>query len=310
MKKSLLLFGLFLLTIASCKTNDDVKPANLAVNKDDKVILVAAAYKTYKVIAGSTNMPGFTNGNGSKARFNYPIGIWVNPDGSLLVSDRGNNVIRKIKADSIVTTLNFPKTSNNRTLTQPGNLAVTADGTIGIANGDGIWFYKANNTLTFYQTNFHETIGTIDADPTGRYFWFTNNYQLGYTAGDDVYEGKKDLGIASDESLGSVDACPNGKKYVTTYRNIYTLNADGTSSHILASIKFQSLYDLSVNNDGSIIYVIDNGDIKKITNCSGCLRTISTLATGTKASNLALSNSEQYLYFTSSVNHTINKLKL
>jgi sugar lactone lactonase YvrE len=46
-------------------------------------------------IAGTGDV-GFTDGPGKSARFRYPIGLAIGPDGALYVSDAGNSRIRKI----------------------------------------------------------------------------------------------------------------------------------------------------------------------------------------------------------------------
>jgi sugar lactone lactonase YvrE len=56
------------------------------------------------VIAGSPSVAGFVNGTGASAQFNGPTGAAVMPDGSFLVADAGNNVIRHTTAGGVVTT--------------------------------------------------------------------------------------------------------------------------------------------------------------------------------------------------------------
>ena len=49
-----------------------------------------------ETIAGSPGESGFADGDARLARFNGPVGVQVAPDGSLIVADTSNHVIRKI----------------------------------------------------------------------------------------------------------------------------------------------------------------------------------------------------------------------
>jgi sugar lactone lactonase YvrE len=55
-------------------------------------------------LAGAKGTPGYVDGTGASARFNSPTGGATMPDGSFIVSDSGNNVIRRVAAGGVVTT--------------------------------------------------------------------------------------------------------------------------------------------------------------------------------------------------------------
>lgn len=44
--------------------------------------------------------PGYANGPGYQARFNWPWGLAMGPDGALYVADSGNNLVRKVAIDA------------------------------------------------------------------------------------------------------------------------------------------------------------------------------------------------------------------
>ncbi|MES2388496.1 MAG: T9SS type A sorting domain-containing protein [Bacteroidota bacterium] len=54
---------------------------------------------------------GFANGNGATAKFNSPKGLCFDVTGNLYVADYGNNMVRKISLDGIVSTLAGQQTS-------------------------------------------------------------------------------------------------------------------------------------------------------------------------------------------------------
>jgi sugar lactone lactonase YvrE len=56
-------------------------------------------------LAGQAGVTGSTDGAGTVASFNYPIGVAVDASGNVYVGDEGNNLIRKITSGGNVTTL-------------------------------------------------------------------------------------------------------------------------------------------------------------------------------------------------------------
>ena len=49
--------------------------------------------------------PGFADGTGGDARFNAPSGLAIGPNHTIYVADTGNNAIRRVTADGVVTTM-------------------------------------------------------------------------------------------------------------------------------------------------------------------------------------------------------------
>ena len=56
------------------------------------------------VLAGTAKLSGYADGTGASALFNGPVGAAPMPDGSFVVTDAGNNVVRRVTAGGVVTT--------------------------------------------------------------------------------------------------------------------------------------------------------------------------------------------------------------
>jgi streptogramin lyase len=88
-------------------------PVGLGVNAQG-VVYVADAYNStvrrisakgvVSTLAGSPGDTGWRDGRGAQARFNTPVGLTLDAQGQIYVSEYFNNVIRKITPDGTVTT--------------------------------------------------------------------------------------------------------------------------------------------------------------------------------------------------------------
>ncbi len=115
-----------------------------------KVTLAGAA----TTIAGSPGQSGFTDGTGSAARFNSPLGITVGANGAIYVADTGNQLIRKISSGGVVTTLaGSPENWGSHDGVGP---AARFNGPVGVALDD-----QGN---LFVSDSFNHTIRKITPD--------------------------------------------------------------------------------------------------------------------------------------------------
>src|SRR5215212_320271 len=73
--------------------------------------------------AGALGREGFADGDATTARFNLPAGIAAAADCTLFIADTGNNAVRRISPDGVVSTI-------ATSLNAPADVAVDANGTV------------------------------------------------------------------------------------------------------------------------------------------------------------------------------------
>lgn len=89
-------------------------------------------------VAGGGPSPGLLDGPALSASFDTPCGVAVTPKGELYVADTGNNAIRKIGADGLVTTLvsASTQTADPSLFYSPVGIALTHDGFLYVTGND------------------------------------------------------------------------------------------------------------------------------------------------------------------------------
>ncbi|MBL9113665.1 MAG: SUMF1/EgtB/PvdO family nonheme iron enzyme [Verrucomicrobiaceae bacterium] len=132
-------------------------------------------------LAGLAGATGTADGTGSAARFNEPVGIAVDANGDLLVTDVGNHTIRKVTPSGVVTTIAGVAGVSGSTdgpiasarFDRPTEIAVASDGTI-YASQDGRRLRRISTT------GYVSTISSSYAESTGL---FGQELDLTYTEG-------------------------------------------------------------------------------------------------------------------------------
>jgi hypothetical protein len=126
-------------------------PASVAIDLFGNVYVADAGNNTIRKItsagvvttwAGQAGPPGYQDGLGTAARFNYPAGLTVDLSGNLYLADAHNNVIRKIDSSQNVTTIagnpfgtgSADGDATNATFNSPSGIARDLNGNIYVAD--------------------------------------------------------------------------------------------------------------------------------------------------------------------------------
>ena len=132
MKKAFSLPLLVVLLLTACSKKNGPGPVAL--------LTIPTVTATVSTVAGSGS-PGADNGFGNTASFNLPIAIAVDGAGNIYVADLGNNLVRKININGIVTTLAGSGAEgaangagSNASFSAPSGIAVDAAGNAYVAD--------------------------------------------------------------------------------------------------------------------------------------------------------------------------------
>jgi sugar lactone lactonase YvrE len=126
----------------ACDTSGNVYVTDAFNNNIRKIVASTGVVTTIAGLAGST---GSTDGTGSAARFNLPVGITCDTAGNIFVADSDNYTIRKIVASTgVVTTIaglagSFGSANGSGSVARfngPTGVACDTVGTIYVADSD------------------------------------------------------------------------------------------------------------------------------------------------------------------------------
>ena len=115
---------------------------------------------TVSTLAGTVGITGATNGPGTQATFNNPVGIAVDGQGNVYVADTGNEIIREITSTGVVSTIAgtlqttgaVDGPGSGASFSRPYGLAIDSAGNLFVADTN-------NNTIREVDTN--DVVSTV-----------------------------------------------------------------------------------------------------------------------------------------------------
>lgn len=208
-------------------------------------------------VAGSFNIAGTTDGNGTVARFRVPIGLAVDASNRVIIADRDNHAIRRMTPEGVVTTIaGTPGTSGTANgpalsaqFNAPQSVAVDSSGLIYVADSSNHCIRRINldgNVETF--AGLAGTSGYVDGSASAARF---NN----------------PAGVATDTSGNVYVAEGNARiRKITPSGTTSTIGGGavlGYNEGIGSSALFQEPSRLAVDSQG-LVYVPDSGSHRMV----------------------------------------------
>jgi sugar lactone lactonase YvrE len=226
--------------------------------------------------AGTVGTTGSADGSGSSASFNLPVGIAIDNQDNIYVSDTGNNTIRKITSAGVVSTIagsagqvgSADGTGAAARFNQPGEIAVDQAGNLYVADTNNYTIRKisASGTVTTLAGVVGQAGSADGAGPTARFggCYYQNVPTSCFTYGPRgiAVDGTGDVLVADTGNNTIRKIFPSGN--VATVAGLAAITGSADGSGIAAS--FNNPNGLAIDNQGNVIVADSlNFTIRKIT---------------------------------------------
>jgi DNA-binding beta-propeller fold protein YncE len=227
-------------------------PSGIAIKPNGEIIIADCFNnriclikdKEVTVIAGNGN-DGVLDGPGDKSEFSSPSGLAIHPDGTIFVTDSGNNCIRAISTNYNVSTIAGPEVGFD----DPRGIAIQNDNTIIIADTLNHRICAIDINKKTVSTIAGSTKGHLDAN--GKLAKFNNPFGIAIMKDQTI--------IISDRSNYCIRSININYDVKTIAGSKNSEQGDQTGLGFIA--KFNNLDDIVIDvNDN--IFVPDNGNKK------------------------------------------------
>ena len=228
---------------------DQLADGSAAFFVGSRLMRLAADRSTITPIAG-TQQGGYTDGPGATAQFNQPFGLTHDATGVIYVSDRNNNVIRRVALDGTVSTIagsagqsgNSDGSGSAARFDEPRGIVLAPDGDLYVvdAGNHGVRRVTTAGTVTTYAGS--GTAGFADGAPAAARF--SSPFGIAAAAnGDLIVTDRANYRVRrivrSGNAAGSVETLAGSGAFTSP-------GADGTGT--AAEIPFPSAVYVRANN--------------------------------------------------------------
>jgi len=298
----IMLTGIMLIIIA-CKKNQEPILNNAIADANESSLAnankVAYAPLTVVTIAGLSRQQGNVDGQGAKARFATPQDIKITDDGTIYVTDKLNNSIRKISTSNVVSTVTIPNSATGQSLKLPDQIVISPDGTLNIladvtytdVTTHPFWIVSPNgqvvaplikSTILF---SYHYL--DLQADPYGKFLKISGDRRFKentaehqailedfevsrFVMGTNTYTPPVDSLTGEDKMLpafGVIYCAYNGVKFIVVgNKHIYKLTPSGVFTLIYRDLDLMDVSSIIATRDTRTLYIVNRGKIESIFN--------------------------------------------
>lgn len=224
-------------------------------------------------LAGSAGSSGFTNGQGTAARFKALQGIGIDSSGNLYVAESGNRAIRKITPAGLVTTFADGRTGE---FGAPRGVAVDAGGVVYVTdyNANTIKKITAAGTISNY-AGTPPTTGSSDGTtatalfnaPSSIAIDSTNNLYIADTTNNTIRKISSSGTVTTLAGLAGRTSSLDGKGAAARFADPYSVATDGASNMYVADATDHSIRKITA--DGTVTTFAGKGGSYGSTNGTG-----------------------------------------